>query len=90
MRYFLLEHIKLWLLAATQYPESVLSALHLIFQKKAMQLRYGDPTAVPDLSDAQAISRSFPLTYGQRLVHFLSSSFGIRDSQFLTEHPVMR
>ncbi|KAJ8649980.1 hypothetical protein MRB53_003003 [Persea americana] len=59
-------------------------------QKKAMQLRYGDPTAVPDLSDAQAISRSFPLTYGQRLVHFLSSSFGIRDSQFLTEHPVMR
>lgn len=61
-----------------------------IFQKKAMQLQFGDATAVPDLSDAQAVSRSFPLTYGQRLVHFLSSSFGIRDSQFLTEHPVMR
>lgn len=55
-----------------------------------MQLQFGDATAVPDLSDAQAVSRSFPLTYGQRLVHFLSSSFGIRDSQFLTEHPVMR
>ncbi|RWR80614.1 Phosphofructokinase domain-containing protein [Cinnamomum micranthum f. kanehirae] len=59
-------------------------------QKKAMQLQFGDATAVPDPSDAQAVSRSFPLTYGQRLVHFLSSSFGIRDSQFLTEHPVMR
>lgn len=68
----------------------MLSTQFLTFQKKAVQLDFGDATAVPDLSDAQVVSRSFPLTYGQPLVHFLSSSFGIRDSQFLTEHPVLR
>jgi pyrophosphate--fructose-6-phosphate 1-phosphotransferase len=34
----------------------------------------GDPTATADPSDALVISRSFPLTYGQPLVHLKSSA----------------
>ena len=33
-----------------------------------MKVVYGDPTTAVDPSDALAISRSFPLTYGQPLV----------------------
>ena len=40
-----------------------------------MKVVYGDPTTAVDPSDAHAISRSFPLTYGQPLVQLISHDY---------------
>ncbi|XXG75758.1 hypothetical protein AAC387_Pa08g0265 [Persea americana] len=60
-------------------------------QKSAVELEYGDATTVADPSDAQSVTRSFPLTYGKPLVHFLNPSSPRRnDSQVKKEHPAIR
>ena len=70
---------------------SKLSAFFLILQKSAVELEYGDATTVADPSDAQSVTRSFPLTYGKPLVHFLNPSSPRRnDSQVKKEHPAIR
>lgn len=67
-----------------------LSAFLLILQKSAVKLEFGDATTVADQSDAQSVSRSFPLTYGQPLVHFLTSAGRDSDSQGMKDHPAIR
>ncbi|KAK1326527.1 Pyrophosphate--fructose 6-phosphate 1-phosphotransferase subunit alpha [Acorus calamus] len=41
-----------------------------------MQVDYGDATTVADASDAHSVSRLFPLTFGQPLVHLSCKSGG--------------
>ncbi|XP_065037007.1 pyrophosphate--fructose 6-phosphate 1-phosphotransferase subunit alpha-like [Musa acuminata AAA Group] len=55
-------------------------------QGSHVQVEFGDATTVPDPLDAESIKRSFPLTYGQPLVHFVSSlekppPNGVQDQQ---------
>ncbi|RWW49054.1 hypothetical protein BHE74_00044824 [Ensete ventricosum] len=55
-------------------------------QESKSQCEFGDATTVPDPLDAESIKRSFPLTYGQPLVHFVSSlekppPNGVQDQQ---------
>lgn len=51
-----------------------------------VKVEIGDPTTSADLSDAHAISHSFPLTYGKPLIH-LSPVCGKTDIQ---EYPAIR
>ncbi|RWW05045.1 hypothetical protein GW17_00031702 [Ensete ventricosum] len=56
------------------------------WQGSHVQVEFGDATTVPDPLDAESIKRSFPLTYGQPLVHFVSSlekppPNGVQDQQ---------
>ncbi|KAL8162509.1 hypothetical protein V2J09_013998 [Rumex salicifolius] len=59
-------------------------------QGTTVRVEYGDATTVSDPSDASAISRYFPHTYGQPLVHFLRATAKVPDAQIITEHPPIR
>lgn len=39
-----------------------------------VKVEIGDSANIADPSDAQSVCRSFPLTYGEPLVHFLTES----------------
>eukprot|EP00262_Sarcandra_glabra_P022471 TRINITY_DN996_c0_g2_i1.p1 TRINITY_DN996_c0_g2~~TRINITY_DN996_c0_g2_i1.p1 ORF type:complete len:615 (+),score=117.19 TRINITY_DN996_c0_g2_i1:72-1916(+) len=56
-------------------------------QGTAVRVEFGDGTATADASGAHTISRSFPHTYGQPLVHFLRATAKVPDAQIITEHP---
>ncbi|ONK58963.1 uncharacterized protein A4U43_C08F1530 [Asparagus officinalis] len=43
-------------------------------QGSEIKIEFGDATTVTDPLDAQSIQRSFPLTYGKPLVHFVNPS----------------
>lgn len=55
-----------------------------------MRVEFGDATTTADPSDAPAISRAFPHTYGHPLAHFLRATAKVPDAQIITEHPPMR
>ncbi|CAM8974878.1 unnamed protein product [Rhodiola kirilowii] len=59
-------------------------------QGTAVRVEFGGPTTAADPSDAHAISRYFPHTYGQPLVHFLRKTAQVPDAQIITEHPPIR
>ncbi|KAF8379082.1 hypothetical protein HHK36_028510 [Tetracentron sinense] len=54
-------------------------------QGSIVQVEFGEATAVPDISDAQSVRRSFPHTYGKPLVHFLTPSSSVRDAHVIKE-----
>ncbi|KAL9244099.1 hypothetical protein vseg_017908 [Gypsophila vaccaria] len=55
-----------------------------------VRVEYGDTATALDPSDAHAISRYFPNTYGQPLAHFLRETAKVPDAKIITEHPVIR
>ncbi|KAL7127927.1 hypothetical protein ABFS83_14G282600 [Erythranthe nasuta] len=59
-------------------------------QGTTVRVHFGDATAAADPTGAHTISRSFPLTYGQPLAHFLRSTAKIPDAQIITEHAAVR
>ncbi|ERN11515.1 pyrophosphate--fructose 6-phosphate 1-phosphotransferase subunit alpha [Amborella trichopoda] len=59
-------------------------------QGTTVRVEFGDGTTTADASDAHTISRSFPLTYGQPLVHFLRATAQVPDAKIIQEHPVIR
>jgi hypothetical protein len=61
-----------------------------IFQGTAVRVELGDATTAADPADVHSISRSFPLTYGQPLAHFLRASAKVSDAQIITDHPAFR
>jgi len=61
-----------------------------IFQGTAVRVELGDATTAADPADVHSISRSFPLTYGQPLAHFLRATAKVSDAQIITDHPAFR
>ncbi|KAL8030444.1 hypothetical protein ABFX02_14G286600 [Erythranthe guttata] len=59
-------------------------------QGTTVRVHFGDATAAADPTGAHTISRSFPLTYGQPLAHFLRSTAKVPDAQIITEHAAVR
>lgn len=59
-------------------------------QGTAVRVEFGDATTAADPSSAHAMSRSFPHTFGQPLVHFLRATAKVPDAQIITEHPTIR
>lgn len=59
-------------------------------QGTAVRVEFGDATTAADPSSAHAMSRSFPHTFGQPLVHFLRATAKVPDAQIITEHPAIR
>ncbi|XP_074273431.1 pyrophosphate--fructose 6-phosphate 1-phosphotransferase subunit alpha [Silene latifolia] len=59
-------------------------------QGTTVRVEYGDTTTSLDPSDAHAISRYFPHTYGQPLAHFLRETAKVADAKIITEHPAIR
>lgn len=53
-------------------------------------MEFGDATTAADPAGARTISRAFPHTYGQPLVHFLRANAVVQDAQIITEHPSIR
>ncbi|KAF5179996.1 Pyrophosphate--fructose 6-phosphate 1-phosphotransferase subunit alpha [Thalictrum thalictroides] len=56
------------------------------FKGTTVRVEFGDATSTAD----HTISRSFPHTYGQPLVHFLRATAQIPDAQIINEHPAIR
>ncbi|KAG6774871.1 hypothetical protein POTOM_022249 [Populus tomentosa] len=59
-------------------------------QGTAVRVELGDATTAADPADVHSISRSFPLTYGQPLAHFLRATAKVSDAQIITDHPAFR
>ncbi|XP_068647417.1 pyrophosphate--fructose 6-phosphate 1-phosphotransferase subunit alpha [Aristolochia californica] len=59
-------------------------------QGTTVRVEFGDATTAADLAGAHTISRAFPHTYGQPLVHFLRATAVVPDAQIITEHPPVR
>ncbi|KAH9618275.1 hypothetical protein KSS87_004444 [Heliosperma pusillum] len=59
-------------------------------QGTTVRVEYGDTTTSLDPSDAHAISRYYPRTYGQPLAHFLRETAKVPDAKIITEHPAIR
>ncbi|KAK9748454.1 hypothetical protein RND81_02G058600 [Saponaria officinalis] len=59
-------------------------------QGTTVRVEYGDTATVLDPSDANAVSRYFPNTYGQPLAHFLRETAKVPDAKIITEHPAIR
>ncbi|XP_057503291.1 pyrophosphate--fructose 6-phosphate 1-phosphotransferase subunit alpha [Actinidia eriantha] len=59
-------------------------------QGTTVRVEFGDATTVEDPSGAHTISRTFPHTYGQPLVHFLRATAKVPDAQIITFHPAIR
>ncbi|XP_031473218.1 pyrophosphate--fructose 6-phosphate 1-phosphotransferase subunit alpha [Nymphaea colorata] len=59
-------------------------------QGTEVRVEFGDSTTAGDTSAASAVSRYFPLTYGQPLVHFLRATAKVPDAHIITEHPAIR
>ncbi|OVA01037.1 Phosphofructokinase domain [Macleaya cordata] len=59
-------------------------------QGTTVRVELGDATTATDPSSAHIISRGFPHTYGQPLVHFLRATAQVPDAQIITEHPAIR
>lgn len=59
-------------------------------QGTTVRVEFGDATAAADPTGAHTISRSFPLTYGQPLAHFLRATAKVPDAQVITDHPALR
>lgn len=55
-----------------------------------MRVELGDATTAADPADVHSICRSFPLTYGQPLAHFLRATSKVPDAQVITDHPAVR
>ena len=62
----------------------------LITQGTTVRVEFGDATTAEDPSGAHTISRTFPHTYGQPLVHFLRATAKVPDAQIITFHPAIR
>ncbi|XP_068652558.1 pyrophosphate--fructose 6-phosphate 1-phosphotransferase subunit alpha-like [Aristolochia californica] len=59
-------------------------------QGTTVRVELGDATTAADLAGAHTISRAFPHTYGQPLVHFLRANAVVPDAQIIMEHPPIR
>lgn len=59
-------------------------------QGTEVRVEFGGSTTAGDTSAASAVSRYFPLTYGQPLVHFLRATAKVPDAHIITEHPAIR
>lgn len=59
-------------------------------QGTAVRVELGDATTAADPADVHSISRSFPLTYGHPLAHFLRATAKVSDAQIITDHPAFR
>lgn len=59
-------------------------------QGTTVRVEFGDVTAAADPVGAHTISRTFPHTYGQPLVHFLRATAKVPDAQIIAEHPAVR
>ncbi|XAR61495.1 Diphosphate--fructose-6-phosphate 1-phosphotransferase [Bertholletia excelsa] len=72
-------------LQSTYQPE-----LPPCLQGTTVRVEFGDATTAADPSGAHTISRTFPLTYGQPLAHFLRATAKVPDAQIITDHPAIR
>lgn len=61
-----------------------------IRQGTTVRVEFGDATTAADPLGAHTISRAFPYTYGQPLVHFLRATAKVPDAQIITDHPAVR
>ncbi|KAI3517052.1 hypothetical protein L1887_16259 [Cichorium endivia] len=59
-------------------------------QGTTVRVEFGDATTAADPSGAQAISQSFPHTYGQPLAHFLKPTSIVPDAQIINDHPAIK
>lgn len=59
-------------------------------QGTAVRVEFGDATTATEPASVNAISRSFPHTYGQPLVHFCRATAQVPEAQVITEHPAIR
>lgn len=59
-------------------------------QGTTVRVEYGDATTAADQPGAHTISRLFPHTYGQPLVHFLRQTAKVPSAQIITDHPAIR
>ncbi|CAH1430924.1 unnamed protein product [Lactuca virosa] len=59
-------------------------------QGTTVRVEFGDATTAADPSGAQAISQSFPHTYGQPLTHFLKPTSIVPDAQIINDHPAIK
>ena len=62
----------------------------LTTQGTTVRVEFGDATTAADSSGAHTISRTFPHTYGQPLVHFLRATAKALDAQIIRDHPAIR
>ncbi|KAI3956788.1 hypothetical protein MKW92_003932 [Papaver armeniacum] len=59
-------------------------------QGTTVRVELGDATTAADPSSGNIISRGFPHTYGQPLVHFFRPKAQVPGAQVITEHPAIR
>lgn len=87
---FMYRNIKTFLSALVFLMSWSVYYIKLFMQGTAVRVEFGDATTAADPSSAHAMSRSFPHTFGQPLVHFLRATAKVPDAQIITEHPAIR